>query len=73
MEKQMIIEKILEINRINEPRGRYDLIPFFQDYNMFSSIINILSEPYLNKIDYVVSPEALGWILGVGIAKKLEV
>jgi adenine/guanine phosphoribosyltransferase-like PRPP-binding protein len=39
---------------------------------MFSSIINILSEPYLKKIDYVVSPEALGWILGVGIARKLE-
>jgi adenine phosphoribosyltransferase len=39
---------------------------------MFSSVINILSEPYLNKIDYVVPPEALGWILGVGIARKLE-
>jgi len=73
MEKQMIIDKILDINKTNPPNGRYDLIPLFQDNNIFSSIINILSEPYLNKIDYIASPEALGWILGVAIARKLEV
>jgi adenine phosphoribosyltransferase len=73
MEKQMIIDKILEIYKTDASNGRYDLIPLFQDNNIFSAIINILSEPYLNKIDYIASPEALGWILGVGIARKLEV
>jgi adenine phosphoribosyltransferase len=73
MEKQMLIDKILEIYKTEKPIGRYDLIPLFSENKFFSEIINILSKPYLNKIDYVISPEALGWILGVGIAQKLNV
>ena len=73
MSKRIIIDKIREIDELDKPVGRYDLIPLFNDNYIFGEMIDILSEPYLGKIDYVVSPEALGWILGTAISRKLGV
>ena len=67
-----ILSKIMNLIN-NETIGRYDLIPIFQNYNLFNEIIEFLSEPYKNRIDFVVSPESLGWILGIGMSIKLGV
>ena len=72
MDRQTIINKILEIDKTEKPVGRYDLLPLFQYNDIFSEIVNILSKPYFDKIDYVISPEAIGWILGSSIARKLK-
>jgi len=56
-----------------ESIGRYDLFPIFKDVELFRAIVKHLSAPYIGKVDYVVSPEAIGWILGVAIAKELNV
>ena len=56
-----------------ESIGRYDLFPIFKDTKLFDDIIKYLSTPYIRKIDFVVAPEAIGWILGARIAKELNV
>ncbi len=56
-----------------ETIGRYDLLPIFQDIVLFGQIIEFLAAPYRGRVDYVASPEAIGWILGAGIARELGV
>jgi adenine phosphoribosyltransferase len=63
------VEKVIGKDAI----GRYDLIPVFKNIELFSEIIDVLAEPFVGKIDYVVAPESLGWILGVAISNKLKV
>jgi len=50
----------------------YDLLPVFEDKKLFTEIVEYLSAPYIGKIDIVASPEAIGWILGVAVAKDLN-
>ena len=50
----------------------YDLLPVFKDRKLFTEIVKYLSAPYIGKIDIVASPEAIGWILGVAVAKELN-
>ena len=71
MENELLLDKIKNIIG-KETIGRYDLIPIFKDSFLFIEIIELLAKPYINKIDYVVAPESLGWILGVGISLKLK-
>jgi len=52
--------------------GIYDLLPVFKDKKLFADIVEYLSAPYIGKIDIVAAPEAIGWILGVAIAKVLD-
>ena len=52
--------------------GRYDLLPIFEDAKLFSDIVEYLSEPYQDKVDYVVGLESMGWILGTAIARALD-
>ena len=67
-----ILDKIQKLIN-SETIGRYDLIPIFHNNELFTEIIKFLSSPYKNKIDFVVSPESLGWILGVGMARELGI
>ena len=57
----------------DESIGRYDLLPLFKDLNLLAEIVNVLSTPYIGKIDFVAAPEAIGWLLGIMIAKELNV
>lgn len=53
--------------------GRYDLFPVFQDKELFHEIIMVLALPYIEKVDFVAAPEAIGWIMGSAVAKELNV
>ena len=53
--------------------GRYDLSPVFKDAKLFAEIVEYLAAPYTGKVDFVASPEAIGWILGVAAARKLGI
>ncbi len=49
-----------------------DITPLLQDANYLKKTIRLLAAPYRNeKIDVVVSAEARGFILGVGVAYEL--
>ena len=54
-------------------QGRYDLLPIFSDVHLFDEIIEHLCEPYVGKLDCVCALEATGWILGVAMARYLNV
>ena len=53
--------------------GRYDLLPVLADKELSREIARQLAEPYRDKADIVVAPEALGWLLGEKIAAELDV
>ena len=53
--------------------GRCDLLPIFADTALFSEMVKFFSTIYAGKVDYIASPEAIGWILGVSIARDLNV
>lgn len=72
LDKIKLIEKIKEVIPQNTV-GRYDLLPIFRVVTLFEEIVEFLSTSYHNKVDYVVAPEAIGWILGTAISRKLNV
>jgi len=53
--------------------GRYDLLPLFANAGLFSEIVEHLASSYIGNVDFVASPEATGWILGVALARELGV
>ncbi|MDR2568757.1 MAG: adenine phosphoribosyltransferase [Oscillospiraceae bacterium] len=69
---QSLKDRLIEILP-KDSIGRYDLLPIFGCTELFSDIIDFLSTPYFERVDYVVAPEAIGWVIGSAIAKKLEV
>lgn len=51
-----------------------DITPLLQDASSFKEAVQIMAEYYKNKeIDYVVSPESRGFILGAALAYELGV
>ncbi len=72
MTQQELREKIK--NAISHDSiGRYDLLPLFANDTLFSEIIKYFSALYTKKIDFIASPEAVGWILGVALARELHI
>ena len=51
--------------------GRRDLLPVYADPELFSDIVAALARGYEGKVDYVVAPEAMGWVLGAAVATRL--
>ena len=51
----------------------YDLMPVFEDAVLFAEITRALAEPFAGRVDVVVAPEALGWVLGAALARELGV
>ena len=66
--KDRIVERLPKRKLI-----RYDLLPVITDRDLSKDIVNTLAEPYRGKIDMVVAPEAIGWILGNKVADHLGV
>jgi adenine phosphoribosyltransferase len=53
--------------------GRYDIAPVFLNYELFNSLIDDLSIPFLEKkINKIVCIDAIGFILGSAIAIKMK-
>lgn len=50
-----------------------DLLSLFADKYLFSEIIKYFSDIFNGKIDYIVSPEASGWILAGTLASELNI
>ena len=53
--------------------GRYDLLPITKDTQLFTEIIKYMASPFRGKADFVASPEAIGWIIGVAVARELNI
>ena len=53
--------------------SKLDLLSIFGNMSLLKRIAKVLAEPFKNKIDYVASPEATGWILGAMVAAELDV
>ena len=51
--------------------GKYDLLPVYADPALFAEIVEELAAGYEGQVDYVVAPEAMGWVLGAAVATKL--
>jgi adenine phosphoribosyltransferase len=50
-----------------------DFRPLYADSDAMSGIVRTLAEPWRGKVDYVASPESLGFILGSALARELGV
>jgi len=72
MSSEVLVNKILA-NIPKNTIGRYDILPIIKDKYLFADIINYLASPFHGKVDYVASPEAIGWIIGVAMARELNV
>ena len=53
--------------------SKLDLLSIFGNMSLLKRIARVLAEPFRDKIDYVASPEATGWILGAMVAAELDV
>ena len=56
-----------------EKTGRYELLPITREVDLFNDIVKYLSAPFNERIDYVVAPESVGWLLGIAMANELNV
>jgi len=72
MENENLVKRLLNIIP-KDSIGRYDLFPVFKDVDLFTDVIESLATPYIGKVDYVAAPEAIGWIMGSAMARKLNV
>lgn len=52
--------------------GRYDLLPVFQDSELFTELTDYLARQLPKDVDYIVAPESLGWIFGSAIAITMD-
>ncbi|MBQ4289292.1 MAG: adenine phosphoribosyltransferase [Clostridia bacterium] len=51
--------------------GKYDLLPVYANSELFNDIVSEIASGYEGKVDYVVAPEAMGWVLGAAVASRL--
>jgi len=72
MGNDSLAKKILDVIP-KDSIGRYDLFPVFYDAELFKEVIQYLAAPYIGKVNYVASPEAIGWIIGSAMAKELNI
>lgn len=69
-------EELKKIISAYIPEGQADrrnFLPLYADRNVMDRIVSFLAEPYRGKVDYVLSPEPLGYILGSMMARELNV
>ena len=72
MRNAAIIEEIRAVLP-KDSIGRYDLLTVFAHKTLLDKIVATLAQDYRGKVDYVVAPEAIGWILGTTLAQELGV
>ena len=72
LEKTAVVKEIQDILPRNSI-GKYDLLAVFAHEPVFAKVVKLLSQDFLHRVDYVVAPEAIGWILGAAMAKELGV
>jgi adenine phosphoribosyltransferase len=66
------MKKYLELIDTHTPGNRNDATPLFADTAAFADLIDDLAEPFLGEsFEYVAGIDALGFILGAGLALKL--
>ena len=53
--------------------GKRNLLPLYADGEALQALIAYLAEPFRGTVDYVCSPESLGFIIGSMLAKELGV
>lgn len=53
--------------------SKRDFLPVYADRAGMEAIVGYLAEPFRGKVDYVISPESLGFILGSMLARELGV
>lgn len=70
----------IDISRLKKMIGEHipggdstfrDFRPVYADPEAMSGIVSVLAEPFRGKVDYVASPESLGFILGSALAREL--
>ncbi|NCN26526.1 adenine phosphoribosyltransferase [bacterium] len=66
-------EKIREVVDFPRPGIRYkDITPILRDGRLFSRLVDrLVKQFYERRVDYIVSPESRGFILGSAMALKL--
>ena len=63
------IKRALPKDSINKP----DLLAVFAQGHLLKEIVQELSKPFHGKVDCVISPEAVGWVVGAAVATELGV
>lgn len=58
---------------LKDSRGRRDLCAIYADRERFDALVEYLADLYRGKVDYVASPESLGYILGSAVAASLGI
>lgn len=70
------MEKLRELISRNIPGGDSsfrDFRPIYADPDAMAAIVKALAEPFRGKVDFVASPESLGFIVGSSLARELGV
>lgn len=65
-----LIERLRE-NLVKSEDGKYDLLPVYADSKLFNDLVTEIASGFEGKVDYVVAPEAMGWVLGAAVASRL--
>lgn len=74
--KKAKLEQIIRANLQKDHTGRRDLISIYKDRENLKEIVSYLADAFKNletPVDYVASPESLGFILGSMVADELGV
>lgn len=69
----MSLEQEIKDSLTSGAVGKLDMLAIYRNTDLLRKIVCELAKPFYGKIDYVLSPEATGWILGIMMANELEV
>ena len=58
---------------VSEKQGKRDFLPLYANVEAVDTLLATMAEPYRGKVDYVVSPEPMGLVLGSMLARELGV
>ena len=72
-EKKETLEAVVRKNLNRDASGRRDLCTIYRNKEELDALVDYLAEPYQGKVDYVLAPEPLGFILGGMLADRLKV
>ena len=74
MDIKMLEEQIRNLPVDGQGLGaKRDLLPLYANSEAVDVLIKYLAEPFRGKVDYVCSPEPLGFIVGSMLARELGV
>ncbi len=67
------LNNAIRAQAVGTESGTRNLLPLYANRDAVNAMLTVMSVPYAGKIDYICSPESLGFIVGSMLSRELGV